>query len=1189
MKYAEFINGNDNFQYSINLNYDLMNDDKIDCYIPTKKSIEILNDYLLSTVSDNKDNATVLVGPYGKGKSHLLLILIAILYGSDKNKTLNKLVDKIKVIDKKAGELTKEVLKNKKYLPLIINFNSRDLNQAFLIALKNALLLAGLEGILPNTYFNSAIDTINNWKDHPNKQMINMVEKLVQDKCGLTLKKFIDTLKFYNEDNYKIFTDIFKEVTLGIEFNPMTNSDIVKLIEETNLKLCEKYNYDGIIIVFDEFSKFIESSETINNSKDLKVIQDIAELSSRSKVPKLQIVCITHKPIDEYIAQIPKNKIDGWRTIEGRFTEKLFIASAQQNYELIANAIIKRRNKFSQYLNENKDRLNELTNECYRLFNGLYKSDDYEKDIVKNCFPLHPYTTYSLPIVSEKVAQNERTLFTYLSKNEHNALIEFINENNGELELVTLDKLYDYFEGLLKKDAYNKSVYNVWVQANTALKIVYSELERKIIKSLSIIYVVNQSDILTPNEYTIKHSLQESDKEIDSAIEALIQSGILLLRKGSETLDFLPISSVNVRKKIDDIAEANFKQVKYSKVYSEIIDLGFTLPKKYNYNYKITRFFKKIFMTSDELIAYSSVQQVVDDYRSDGVIINLIYTHTDEIYEVKKWINEKNDKRIIIVIPNKELDNDTSDLLSQYEATKFLKEDEEFLKQDKAIKTQLELLEEDIENKLVEYIVNSYDIDSENCTLNIVEKQYKFINSVKLSGILSDICQEYFYNTPVINNELINKNTISAPINKARDLIINMLLNNSYDDFDYNKNSAECTLFRATIVNLGLLDDNNNGNLIIDEIKNYVNQSETNELFFSTLYDRLISKEYGIGMRKGTIPIYLAYVLKDYKEDAILYLKSGRSKKEIILDSKLLSNINENPQKYCLKIEKGSVEKNEFISQLSEMFLQYTNISTTNKFINITHGMKAWLESLNGVAKNHKIDIETNENIPGEYLKFKDKFMKYELNYRDFIFNEIKKIFNCNDYEELINKLKKYKNYYDSYELKVKEFVIKKTNELFNKRSSGNLCGNIKMWFENIDENKKSHLYNTVTNEFIRLVYSLDSNEVNTINRLSKIVTGVFIEDWNDNTFSKYLTGLEEIISTILNYEVECEDDSSVIKIVLCDSNNKTIEKTFSKAKVSDTGSMMLNAIDEAIEEFGESVDDNEKRNIIMNILERYI
>ena len=388
------------------------------------------------------------------------------------------------------------------------------------------------------------------------------------------------------------------------------------------------------------------------------------------------------------------------------------------------------------------------------------------------------------------------------------------------------------------------------------------------------------------------------------------------------------------------------------------------------------------------------------------MIINLIYTSTDEIYEVEKWIAEKNDKRIMVVIPNSELDNSTINLLSQYEAAKFLKEDEEFLKQDKAIKTQLELLGEDIENKLVEYIANSYDIDSENCTLNIVQDQYKFINSVKLSGMLSDICKEYFYNTPVINNELINKNTISAPINKARDLIINMFLDNSYKEFDYNKNSAECTLFRATIVNLGLLDEKNSDNLIIDEIKSFINECEINELSFTAIYDRLISKEYGIGMRKGTIPIYLAYVLKDYREDAILYLKSGRSKKEIILDSKSFSNINENPQKYCLKIEKGSVEKNEYISQLSEMFLQYTNAMTPNKCINITRGMKAWLESLNGIAKNHKIDIETNDNIPEEYLKFKDRFMKYELNYHDFIFNEIKKIFSCNDYVELINKLK---------------------------------------------------------------------------------------------------------------------------------------------------------------------------------------
>ena len=47
MKYADFIKGNESFQYSINIQYDLMNLNKIKGYIPTRKSIEILREYLL--------------------------------------------------------------------------------------------------------------------------------------------------------------------------------------------------------------------------------------------------------------------------------------------------------------------------------------------------------------------------------------------------------------------------------------------------------------------------------------------------------------------------------------------------------------------------------------------------------------------------------------------------------------------------------------------------------------------------------------------------------------------------------------------------------------------------------------------------------------------------------------------------------------------------------------------------------------------------------------------------------------------------------------------------------------------------------------------------------------------------------------------------------------------------------------
>ena len=78
MSYKNFINTDEGFQYSINLQYDLNKHSKIAGYIPTSASVEILKSYLTSIYYDSKERASILVGPYGKGKSHLLLILLAI-------------------------------------------------------------------------------------------------------------------------------------------------------------------------------------------------------------------------------------------------------------------------------------------------------------------------------------------------------------------------------------------------------------------------------------------------------------------------------------------------------------------------------------------------------------------------------------------------------------------------------------------------------------------------------------------------------------------------------------------------------------------------------------------------------------------------------------------------------------------------------------------------------------------------------------------------------------------------------------------------------------------------------------------------------------------------------------------------------------------------------------------------------
>ncbi len=132
-----------------------------------------LRSYYYNT--EPQSRATVLIGPYGRGKSHLLLVLSALTsldlrISTDAEKEQARqiqyeLCEKIALVDKEVGALAKAIVDSEiRTLPVIINSNSTDINQSFLIAINEALRNANLQGLLPNTYFDSALSVIEKWK-----------------------------------------------------------------------------------------------------------------------------------------------------------------------------------------------------------------------------------------------------------------------------------------------------------------------------------------------------------------------------------------------------------------------------------------------------------------------------------------------------------------------------------------------------------------------------------------------------------------------------------------------------------------------------------------------------------------------------------------------------------------------------------------------------------------------------------------------------------------------------------------------------------------------------------------------------------------------------------------------------------------------------------------------------------------
>ena len=166
-----------------------------------------------------------------------------------------------------------------------------------MVALNNSLMAAGLENLLPTTYFDSALDVIEKWENEIPEAFSKLTSELKSQKK--TVEELKISLKRFDNEGYDLFCSVYPNVAAGMKFNPMTSMDVVKLYISVVDALVEQTKYTGINIVFDEFSKFLESNLEKSQMYNLKIIQDLAEAASRSGRKQIHFTCITHKDILE--------------------------------------------------------------------------------------------------------------------------------------------------------------------------------------------------------------------------------------------------------------------------------------------------------------------------------------------------------------------------------------------------------------------------------------------------------------------------------------------------------------------------------------------------------------------------------------------------------------------------------------------------------------------------------------------------------------------------------------------------------------------------------------------------------------------------------------------------------------------------------------------------------------------------
>ena len=158
-----------------------------------------------------------MIGAYGKGKSHIVLMILSILIKKD----LELFEKMMPVINSEKPELY-QLIQNYYACIVIKSFRLLSLEAAillhklFYLHWQRTLTENELTDIMPETNYQAAINTIVKWKsDFP--ETYNRFKTLIDGQAN----KFIERLRDFDPSAYAEFEKLYPSLTAGSHFQPI--------------------------------------------------------------------------------------------------------------------------------------------------------------------------------------------------------------------------------------------------------------------------------------------------------------------------------------------------------------------------------------------------------------------------------------------------------------------------------------------------------------------------------------------------------------------------------------------------------------------------------------------------------------------------------------------------------------------------------------------------------------------------------------------------------------------------------------------------------------------------------------------------------------------------------------------------------------------------------------------------------
>lgn len=555
-----------------------------------------------------------------------------------------------------------------------------------------------------------------------------------------------------------------------------------------------------LIIVVDEFGKILEHAANNNPEKELYFLQKLSEFVN---VPSRNIILLTtlHQNFGSYASKLTELQRNEWHKVKGRFQEIVFVEPVEQLLALTAKRIEYHR---------------RLTPSETISLNLLYDLGRKSKIITRNLdlssaellYPLDPISAVCLTLAIQRYGQNERSLFSFLSARGEGSINSFHPSPTLTYNVAVVhDYLTYYFYSAIvetNSDSMGWRALAVAIERIGVSNLDESQIKDclKLIKTIGLInmffngIVLDDDFLLTYGENALGLS------NVRNLIDLLISQQIIRFAKYKSQYILFEGTNIDMEDELYKAASIVPIPVLSVEEIAPYIKQKAAIASASYYKTGTPRYFE--YRITNE----PSIMEPVGDI--DG-FIQLVFPLSDIENDVRELSASYNSGATIYGYFK------NTDLIAKhlYEIKKLQYVIENVAFDDRVAKAELGNQKNYEMQKLNDTINKSLTNASENVVWYF-KGEVVSINSMRdFNKLLSHVCDIIYYKTPIIRNELFNRQRLSSAISLARVNLLDAMLNHSDEAaFGIESFPPEKTIYFTLLRNSGIhrLD---NGNWIL--------------------------------------------------------------------------------------------------------------------------------------------------------------------------------------------------------------------------------------------------------------------------------------------------------------------------------------------------------------------------------------